>query len=819
MFAVPTTILASGPQADTGAALALALALALAALLVLVALHLETLRRVLMGVIDPRPLAIFRALFGLTLCLYALEIAPLAVYLFSDEGLLPSAAVPQVMGGRASGILGEGVRDLGSSLHYLASGRWSPLHFWDTPLAAQLHVGAFALASLALALGWRTRLAGVCAWLLLAGLLRRGDVHWGGEQVLVSLLFPLLLARSGAALSVDNWRRCRRLRARGLLDETTGVGRPPTPEHPQGLAAIYRRIPAWPQALIVCQLALLYFVNGWTKTGSTWISGDTLRMSLHLDRYARVDWHPLAVALGPWPFRLATWGVLWWERLFPIVLVALTLRAAARSGAPRLSGSRRRLARAAWLTIAAALGSWALAGVLAAAPGPTADLRSAALGSLSALIAACVLSGEGGRLVRTLRRGVRRIAPLPWLLFGVVFHGISLVFFEIGIFASATVSAYVLCGIGGGVTAVLQRMARGLGRLGLPLPPHLLKVTPIAAEDPRLAHLHRDTSALPPAAVLAAGALILAGAALAIAPPRPATARWHIAWLVAGAGLIAVGWRCARRGSQDPQASPAQPWAHGPAGRLAAGGLLTYHLISLALWQSPPWQSVPWRQAARIIVDPWMELTFTRQGWRMFAPNGPTRNQTVRTIVTDRTGHEHDLRTELEHPENLRRPYVRHDRWRKVDEAISGYRPPLTVWHARYLCRRWALDHAGEAPAQVELSRVAAPFPPDSEADAAAYFWANAESTSLVRIDCDEEPFAQLQPELRRRYGLLEPSAPTQPLPPPRQRPRDPLAPLWPLLGLALAAAVLAWHVDERRRRQQTPDEHDRGPPDSSAAP
>jgi len=806
----PSTVLASGTQADPSRALGLALGLALAALAVLVALHLETLRRVLLRAIDPRPLAIFRALFGLTLCLYVLEIAPLTIYLFSDEGLLPSAAVPQVMGGRAKGILGDGVRDLGSLLHYLASGRWSWLHFWDTPLAAQLHVAALAVASAALMIGWRTRLAGACAWLLLAGLLRRGDVHWGGEQVLISLLFPLMLARSGAAFSVDNWRRCRRLRRRGLLDEGRGVGQPPSAKQPQGLAAIYRRIPAWPQALLVAQLALLYFVNGWVKTGSTWVSGDTLRMALHLDRYARVDWHPLAVALGPWPFRLATWGVLWWERLFPLVLIALWLRAAARSGAPKLSKLRQNLARAAWLTIAAALGTWALAGVLANTPGPTADLRSAATGSLSALIAACVLSGEGGWLTRTLRRGARRLAPLPWLLFGVAFHGISLLAFEIGIFASATVSAYALCGIGGGLTTLLQRLTRTLGRLGLPLPEHLRRPTPIAAEDPTLPHLHRDSSALPPISILGAGALLLAGGVLAVAPARPATERWHIACLLTGAGLLVIGRRSARRKTHKPLTDLVAPWAHGPAGRLAAGSIVTIHLISLVLWQSPPWQSVPWRHAMRTIVDPWMELTFTRQGWRMFAPNGPTRNQTLRTIITDRSGEAHDLRTELEHPNNLRRPYLRHDRWRKVDEAVSGYRPGLTVWHARYLCRRFALDHAGKAPAKVELSRVSAAFPPIAETNADAYFWAHTEVTSLVHIDCAQEPFAQLQPAVRSRHRLAEARPEELRYTSPKRRAADPLAPLWPLLGLLLGGAALVWHADERRRRAKA-KAHDEG--------
>ncbi|HFE44964.1 MAG TPA: hypothetical protein ENJ18_05635 [Nannocystis exedens] len=802
-----TMVLATGPQAEIGFVLALALACALAALIILIACHLETLRRVLLRAIDPRPLAIFRVLFGLTLVLYALEIAPLTVYLFSDEGLLPSAAVPQVMGGRASGILGEGIRDLRSFFQYLASGRWSLLHFWDSPFAAQLHVAAFALSSFALMIGWRTRVVGVIAWLLLAGLLRRGDLHWGGEQVLLSLLFPLILSRCGAALSVDNWRRCRRLRRCGRLDEGTGIGQATSVDHAQGLAAIYRRIPAWPQVLIVCQLGLLYFVNGWVKSGSTWISGDTLWLALHLDHYARIDWHPLVVALGPWPFRLATWAVLWWERLFPLLWVGLWFRAVARVGAPALCRRRRAISRAAWLTIAVMLGVWAHFGVLAGAPGHVSDVRSGALALLAVLIAACVISGEGGLLTRTLRRGVCKLTPLPWLLFGVAFHGISLIFFEIGIFASATVSAYVLCGVDASLISLLQRTGRTLGRLGLPMPQHLLIATPVAAEDPCLPHLHRDGIALPPMAVLCAGAMILAGVVFAIAPPRPATERWHITWLVVGAGLIVIGWRRSRRPSAAISVRLTVPWAYGPAGRLLAGGVFAYHLVSLVLWQSPSWQSTPWRQATRWIVDPWMELSFTRQGWRMFAPNGPTRNQTLRTIITDQSGQVHDLHTELELPENLHRPYFFHDRSRKIDEGLSGYRPALILWHARYLCRRWALEHAQEVPARVELLRLAAPFPPMTKLDADAYFWAHAEETSLVQIRCADEPFAQIQPELRRRYGLPEARPGELKVAWPKKRNAESRAPLWFLFGLALVGTGLAWNARESRRGTQQREE------------
>jgi hypothetical protein len=265
--------------------------------------------------------------------------------------------------------------------------------------------------------------------------------------------------------------------------------------------------------------------------------------------------------------------------------------------------------------------------------------------------------------------------------------------------------------------------------------------------------------------------------------------------------LVAVGWRAARRASTAPP-HPTARWAHGPAGRLAAGGLLAYHVVALVAWQIPKWPSVPWRDDARAAVSPWMDLAFTKQLWSMFAPNGPRRNQTVRTTIVDAGGAVHDLRTELEQPENLRRPYLLHDRWRKVDEAMSGYRSRLAPWHARYLCRRWALEHDGEPPDEVVLERVVAPFPPMRPLDAQAWFWEHAEVAPIVRVRCREEPFAQLDPELRERHGL-PPALPGSLVPaepvPPRH---DPLAPLWWGCALVLVGALAAWAREDRAHRR-----------------
>lgn len=794
----------------------------------LITVHREALRRTLLRAGDPRPLGLFRITFGLCLLLNLREVLPHAEYLFSAEGLIPRAAVAQVHGMDAMLGVGDGVHepaglvDGSAALHYLLAGRWSLLHFWDSPGFVRGYLAVYLVACIGLVIGWRSRSCAALCWLLFAGLLRRGDAHWGGEQVYLGLLFPLMLSRCGEAFSVDNVVRCRRLRARGLLSRPAGpgagTGAPPTPEHPQGLAAIYRRIPVWPQALIAAQLAICYAANGWIKSGPLWTSGDALLFSLHLDSYARLDWHPLALTFGPVPLRLATWTVLWWERLFPLVPLALFLRSAARCGAPPLAAIARRYARACWFALALALAmAAALPDNLVEKPGlPGATTRAVCL----ALAAAAIVLGllRAGRPL-TLRHGPRtwtldrawfaRIAA-PGLGIGLAFHLLNFALLNVGGFALATLTAYLLCGAGPAAVRGLQRLTRALARRRVPVPEHMAQETAIGAEDPSLPHLHRDAAALPGGSLLAAGGLLLLAAAFALGRgPRDGLAWWHAAWLSVATGLLLLGWRRARRSHDADDLDPPlrEPWAYGPAGRLAAGGLLTYHLVALLLWQLPRWPALPYRDTARALVDPWMELSSTRQLWSMFAPNAPTRNQALRTIIVTADGARHDLRTELEH--HLHHPYLRQDRGRKIMEGIVGARPSLAPWHARYLCRRWALEHAGELPTRVILERVTAPILPYDPRAAIDYFWAEARVLPIQDIACADAPFAQPSPEQRARHDL--PPAPPESLRytwpkrhlgtwAERRAGIDPLAPLWPLLALLWCGAVGWWAREDRRR-------------------
>ncbi len=169
-------------------------------------------------------------------------------WLFSDEGMLLSAGAREYMAQGALAGYGEaGFEGVAGWWHYLGSGMATPLHFWDSPAVIDAWCAVLMLALVGLLVGWQTRVCGVLALVLYVGLLRRNEAFWGGEQVYCCGLFMLAAARCGYAYSVDNWLRCRRLRARGLLSVVGGpgggAGVAPGGAWPQGLEAIYPQDP------------------------------------------------------------------------------------------------------------------------------------------------------------------------------------------------------------------------------------------------------------------------------------------------------------------------------------------------------------------------------------------------------------------------------------------------------------------------------------------------------------------------------------------------------------------------------------------------
>lgn len=744
----------------------------------------ETWRRWWLRTEDPRPIAVFRVLFALLILVDIDGLGPHLTFLFTDEGLFSADNAQELFAaaqfrGYGDGHDGDprGFFGLRGFLQLFTGTRFSLLYFWDTPTALWVQLVLFNLAGIALALGYRTRAAAVLTFFLFNSFLHRNTIFWEGtELVLRCLFFYLLLARSGHALSVDNWLRCRRLRREGLLSEPggpgDGAGAPPSPERPAGLAAIYRRIPAWPRRLMILQVATIYLYTGAVKNGAVWASGDALYYALNLDHFYRFYPQAISAALGTNLFRLMTWTAKAWELLFPLVIVGMIIRWRRKEALPRRSPGEQRIATAAWIT----LGLSALAIVVVTlpvhtAPDPTGDRPT--VGQLQLGIAGAWILGmlAIAGLARALRRGSLHIGPWSldpdaliawtlgrrvWLSVGVALQLILMLTMSIGVFQPIMLSVNVLFLRG-------PELRRVLAWLRIP-------GTSIPAEDPSLPHLRRDPTPLPRSALIAALVLAVVGVLVQVLSGSALT--WRPFGAVILGGLILLVLRT-QRSPAGPTEEPAhgettapQPFAYGPLGRLLVSACVLVQCVGLALWMLPDKGSTStFREPARRIFQPWIKLTQTSQSWGMFAPNPPTANAFLRVVVVDTAGDRFDLNTDVYAPENMPIPQLGYDRIRKVNRRVlsdgARYRP----WIARYHCRRWALEHGGELPREVELYRVGYRIPPPEELadegpyDPAVRFANHGYAHLLMTEQCATTVEGQPDDRIRERYGL-PPAAP-----------------------------------------------------------
>jgi len=160
------------------------------------------------------------------------------------------------------------------------------------------------LAGAALALGYRTRLATILAWVAVVSVIRRtspatnaGDI-WFACQVFWSMFLPL-----GARWSLDARHRA--------ADEPA-------------ITAV-RSVAS---AALVLQLAAVYVGAGLSKCNPTWFAGDALSHALSVHDHGT----PLGMLLAatPWIARPLQWAVLLGELGMPLILLALP--------APRIRG-------------------------------------------------------------------------------------------------------------------------------------------------------------------------------------------------------------------------------------------------------------------------------------------------------------------------------------------------------------------------------------------------------------------------------------------------------------------------------------------------
>ncbi len=229
--------------------------------------------------IDTRALGIFRIGLGLMLLydLYSRSLDMTAHY--TDDGFMPRQ---RLVGGWVSPL-------------------FYSFHNWGGNLASQAIL--FAVAGVfagMLLIGYRTRIAAVMSFVLLASLQGRNYlILQGGDDILRVMLFWSLFTPLAARYSVDAVLAAR------------GGGEAPAPAPP--------RVFTIGALALVCQLFAMYVVSAILKAGPAWHqNGNAIHLALHHHAFAT----PFGIWLRDLPdsvLRAGTYAVWWLEMVGPFL--------------------------------------------------------------------------------------------------------------------------------------------------------------------------------------------------------------------------------------------------------------------------------------------------------------------------------------------------------------------------------------------------------------------------------------------------------------------------------------------------------------------
>jgi uncharacterized membrane protein YphA (DoxX/SURF4 family) len=182
------------------------------------------------------------------------------------------------------------------------SARWSLLRLLPATWGPPTLLGAWIVAALALLLGYRPRIAAFACWVIAVSFLQANlYLHNGGDQLKLFLLMMLSFLPSDGRWSIR----------RHPLARTPGPA----------------LVQAWPLRLLMIQLTIVYFMNGYYKAmGPAWRDG-----SVMIDVANNPSWAHFSSDLLPLP-DMALRGLaivtLIWELFFPLlVLMPLTRKA------------------------------------------------------------------------------------------------------------------------------------------------------------------------------------------------------------------------------------------------------------------------------------------------------------------------------------------------------------------------------------------------------------------------------------------------------------------------------------------------------------
>jgi len=227
-----------------------------------------------LGKIDLRAIALFRIVLGLFILFDAVEFAPDLRAWFSDAGVLPRA--PFISG-------------------WARQTRFVLLDSFASPAMCWVYWAIAVIVSIAVILGYRTKLASFLAFVIFAGFQERiPPLFDGSDTVLRVLLFWHMFTSSGNVWSIDALRASK-------------LGRPFSME---GFAL--------PVRLVGLQVGWVYLCSAFYKAGGhSWRDGTAVHYTLHLTHVFSRSWAPIFDQ--PFLVHAMTYGTLVVESSFLIL--------------------------------------------------------------------------------------------------------------------------------------------------------------------------------------------------------------------------------------------------------------------------------------------------------------------------------------------------------------------------------------------------------------------------------------------------------------------------------------------------------------------
>lgn len=263
------------------------------------------------GQVDSRPLSLFRIAFAALLFKNALYCIPIAHLFYSDDGIVPR---PQFW----------------DNPMRVGLGRFSVMNFFAESWLAILFFLVWAGITLALLVGYRTRLLAVLNFLCQLSIVNRNPfILTGADIVMTALSFWMIFLPLSQHYAVDAWlARRRRVFTERAFPSRQGQKAFSSSEHlarpfPESVAGSSAY--AFPLRVIQIQVAIIYIFTSYYKwQGALWHEGDALFYTFQQVGYLLPTGIWVSQVAPLWLLRLSTWATLLIEAAFaPLVFLPI----------------------------------------------------------------------------------------------------------------------------------------------------------------------------------------------------------------------------------------------------------------------------------------------------------------------------------------------------------------------------------------------------------------------------------------------------------------------------------------------------------------